>query len=642
MSGDDSRFDDVPEGGYDWAGTWTAVDVVPQCGPDHPAGDCICLRLVRLNSDGTFETDSSLSWDTFTPIYRWDQHGGYSSEGMLEPYSETGSPDSSPYYHPLYERDERYDDASAVGDSKPVYVVPVNVYSTGLDGVPGDMSAYSCETCRKLSPTYNGWQTEGPMYGVDDDWDPDVVDDGAVDVERGETDCRGLSWYLAWLEEYETFHVAGGSEWAISSLFQKEEFDYLNINNIKNDATDWAGYTAHGINNSVQWRYAWFMPYYAKFFESIEMESYKIRFYLFNGWTNGDTKANGRKTVLDYTFLNRPAPTANTWNATQITGEGDDPGYWLNFSTMAHPSTPDTSISLVDETYTGEETSLMYAPQAYDQTQFMAAENYEASWDNPRTYLISSMKHIVDSPIWEANNGKHMFISKTTFYDDLRKEDDEATHHRMLWPLCWYDSKYGQHNETDDDYACWVGLGPNSESRYPASSGGNERKRQLGASNPKMRATRTADGKTNIYVEYNPNEREGLIERFGPYHYLDDEHKDWNVSFPGYNETWEWGFEADRRTISQIKTWYNYYTDVVHQRWLYDENREEGRNRRDSDLGFLKVKATKYDMSKIYTIEDEIQPEIEVSEFEITSPAAPGMITAGPTSGFTGGGGGSY
>ena len=30
MSGGDSDFDDVPEGGFDWAGDWSTVDVADQ------------------------------------------------------------------------------------------------------------------------------------------------------------------------------------------------------------------------------------------------------------------------------------------------------------------------------------------------------------------------------------------------------------------------------------------------------------------------------------------------------------------------------------------------------------------------------------------------------------------------------------
>ena len=649
MSGGDSTYgDDVPPGGEDWAGEWETVSVVPQCGPDHPAGDCICLRLVRLSADGTFVQDSSLSWDRFTPLYRFDQSGEYSEEGLLDPTYGNDRDVDGAFYHPYYEQmyyDERAGDDDTAGA---VYVVPVNVYGAGLSGgggVPSDMSGYSCEACRKLSPSYVGWETEGPMYGVDDGGEVDeflMTEGGARgsgrhDVTRGETDCRGLNWYLSWLEEYETYNIDGGYQWAISALFQQGNFDYLDKLQIKNESTDWSGYTSHGVNNSPQWRYAWFMPWYSKFFESIETESYKMRFLLFNGWTKGHGKTGGRTTVAPggYKFLAPLQYTANMWDTTQITGEGTDPGYWLNFSCQVSsidgPGV-DATITYRDDRYSG--TEAMFAedvPTVNSYEQFLRSEYFEADVDNPRQAHKNTIYAVADSPVWLQNNGKHMFLSKTQFYDELRNEDDEATHHRMLWPLCVYSSHLGQHGETSFNKAGNNGIGTTNWGRgtYPAIPSGQRGagvhakiNTQLGSANPRAKGMRTDGNIVYIYPQYNPNEREGLIERFGPYHYLGEDHKDWNVSFPGYNEAWTWGFEADRRTIAQIKTWYNYYTDLVHQDWLYDENRAEGQERMKSDLAFTKVKATKYDANKIYSIGSEAQPQRQIVEFDVSETMA--------------------
>ena len=650
MSGGDSDFDDVPEGGFDWAGDWSTVDVADQCGSDHVQGDCICLRLVRLDpATGGYVIDSDLSWDDYIPMFRYDQHGDFSSEAdssrMLT------APD---YYHPYFDP-KRYDSDLTSGDlAGAVYVVPVNLFPDGLDGVPTDMSAYSCEACRKLSPDYTGYQTEGPMYGVDDGgaFDELMADSGRLDVIRGETDCRGLKWYLAWLEEYETYHVAGGSEWAISSLFQKSNFDYLHPDDVKDETIDYSGYTSYGVKDSVQWRFAWFMPYYAKFFESLETESYKMRFLLFKGW--GVANHTGHVKSYDrggYTFLKDLQHTANRW-LDGVTSAGDDPAYWINM-TIGSDGGVDASAEYAASGF-DEGTFIQPNATATSMEQYLRAEHYDIDTSDTRKPHRATLRAVADSPVWKATNGKYMFLSKTTFEDTNRFEDDsDSKWHRMLWPLCAYDSKLRDHGENSSDlnYAGSIGLGVYTYGGgFPGLGddyGENISTRigmQLSSGNPRVRKYRRSSGgdRIDLYVEYNPNEREGLIEKFGPYHFIDEAHQDWNVSFGGYNESWVAGFQSDRRTVAQVSLWYNYYTDMVHQAWAYEENREEGMERMKSDLAFTKVKARKYDAKKIYSIANESQPQMQQTQFATDETADVTVMSETSDSGgggSTGGGG---
>ena len=656
MSGGDSDFDDVPEGGFDWAGDWSTVHVTDQCGSDHVQGDCICLRLVRLDpATGGYVIDSDLSWDDYIPMFRYDQAGGdesYSSEAdssrMLT------APD---YYHPYFDP-KRYDSDLSSGDlAGAVYVVPVNLFPDGLDGVPTDMSAYSCEACRKLSPDYTGYQTEGPMYGVDDGgaFDELMADSGRLDVIRGETDCRGLKWYLAWLEEYESYHVAGGSEWAISSLFQKSNFDYLHPDDVKDETIDYSGYTSYGVNDSVQWRFAWFMPYYAKFFESLETESYRMRFFLFEGWGLADHPGHTRTFERGgYTFLKDLEHTANRWMDGVVSTDGDSPSYWLNMS-IGSDGGVDASAEYAASGF-DEGTFMQPNATARSMDQYLRSEYYDIDTSDTRKPHKRTIRHVADSPVWSKVNGKYMFLSKTTFEDRNRFEDDsDAKWHRMLWPLCAYDSSQRQHGETSDDYAGRNYLGVRTYGgSFPKFNGSDYGEgvssrigMQLSSGNPRVRRIRTTTNRHDYYVEYNPNEREGLIEKFGPYHFIDEAHQDWNVSFGGYNESWVAGFQSDRRTIAQVALWYNYYTDMVHQAWAYEENREEGMERMKSDLAFTKVKARKYDAKKIYSIANESQPQMQQTQFatnETTDVTAATVTVMSETSdsgggGSTGGGG---
>lgn len=127
---------------------------------------------------------------------------------------------------------------------------------------------------------------------------------------------------------------------------------------------------------------------------------------------------------------------------------------------------------------------------------------------------------------------------------------------------------------------------------------------------------------------YNPEERYGLIERFGPYEYL-PVHDIFQLTFDTAQTD---GDAYVRTTASRLNNWYTFHakemllvdadeTEIPD----YEEAYAEELWRRTTDLTFRKVKAPIYEKEDLYVMADE----------------APGLVTgsaetAGITAGTTG------
>ena len=555
---------DASEGMFDGhAGDWVSHHPDAPCGTADDSG-CICLKLVRLDEFGGYTVDEDLSWDDYLLPYRW-----------TDSYDEEETTSMGDWSRGDW-------GARGAGLNNDVFVVPINEIPGYESYVPS-----SCEECRELDSSYSGFRTD--EEGVDDD--------GSVYpthyVERGSTECRSLEWYLAWLEEHAEAssgkRSGAGHEWAYSSLFQANDWDYLTEEAAKIDSS--SDLHSKGVKDSTQWRNAWFVPFYAKFFESMQLERYRMRQLVFQGWSAGESSpSNARRTIKGYTFLRSPSRNINNWT-TSVEGGGSSswPRWWDNKTCAFLSGYTDTRVSEKDVTD-------LIDPNISSFDNYMKAENYAAHPTFPRKAQSKTLEK------WQGvfegysrpklGNGTYMAITRTTFKDTENfGSDDPDRYHRVSWPISYYGG------DTPPSGLAKNVINPSDEGTFPHADGHS-------SGNPYITARDTVGEISHLQVLYNPNERKGLVQRFGPYHYL-PENQEWDVSFPGYVAGFGRNKEWDRRAWRQMYNWYDYYTLKMIESWNYDEQYTEGMERRASDYTFRKVKALRYSPEKIYSMSDE-------------------------------------
>ena len=203
-------------------------------------------------------------------------------------------------------------------------------------------------------------------------------------------------------------------------------------------------------------------------------------------------------------------------------------------------------------------------------------------------------------------SGKYMYISRTTFTDNgdlpdhgsITRDGESGQWTSMPWPLCYY--------ADDSTLAAGAGLRDNTLSTFDG----------VGAAN--AYAT-NRDATTDIeYLTflYNPNEVIGLIEKFGPYEYLEGYNIEAITHAGGdaYNPDLEMSstsFVKDRTSRARVYDWYKYHTSRVisvyseAEDWYTDAPSEAMLNLRSTDFTFHKIKTPAYDSSDLYTLEDE-------------------------------------
>jgi hypothetical protein len=190
--------------------------------------------------------------------------------------------------------------------------------------------------------------------------------------------------------------------------------------------------------------------------------------------------------------------------------------------------------------------------------------------------------------------GKYMLISRTTFYDDEQSEavSSIGKHSNMPWPLCRLPPSVAQAQRmemNDNQLSSRRGLGAGNPSPALNASGD-------------VISVGLDDSARAYAVVYNPRELKGLIERFGPYEYLEDGAEfmpgpaDAAADADGWIST---GFVVDRRTISRIKHWYGHHTLQVGFGITIAGD--------PSAAIFRKTKSPAYKKSDLYTLGREVE-----------------------------------